>query len=138
MSVYFFLWNPKKNPESFVNYDEVQEDASAGVPYDTDWICPSTKPVPGDIAIMQRTGARNNGVFALGYVTRGSFEDENGVKCVELSLDSLLPLGQEIPREEIVRRAKYAKNWCPMASGNVVPRPIARAIDALWEERSPS
>jgi hypothetical protein len=138
MSVYFFLWNPKKDPDSFVDYDEVQRDALAGEPYLTDWICPSTRPEPGDLAILQRTGTKYNGVFATGIVTRGTFEDEDGVKRVELSLDSFLPLGQEIPREEIVRRAKYAKNWCPMASGNVVPGPLVRAIDALWEERSES
>jgi hypothetical protein len=138
MSVYFFLWNPKKDPESFTDFDEIQEAAAAGVSYDTGWICPSTQPEPGDLAIMQRTGPENNGVFAMGYVKRGSFEDENGIKCVELSLDTFLPLGQEITREEIIRQAKYAKNWCPMSSGNVVPGPIVRAIDALWEKRSPS
>ena len=46
MSVYFFLWNPKINPESFVDFDAVQEDAEGGVPYETDWICPSMKPEP--------------------------------------------------------------------------------------------
>lgn len=132
MSVYFFLWNPKKDSDSFEEFDEVQQ---SGQSYDTFWICPSTRPKPGDIAIMQRTGSKNNGVFAKGTVTAGTSEGEDAKKRVELSLDSFLPIGQEIPREEILKRAKYTKNWCPMSSGNVVPEPIVRAIDAIWKER---
>lgn len=135
MSVYFFLWNPEKDPDSFVNYTKVQRAALGGKPYATNWICPSTRPKPGDTAIMQRTGRKNNGVFATGIVTVGTYEDEDGVRCVELSLDSFLPLGKEIPRDEIVGRAKYTENWCPMSSGNEVPGPLVRAIDELWGER---
>jgi hypothetical protein len=136
MGVYLFLWNPDKDDGSFVDYEQIQEAAAVGQPYCTDWICPSTRPEPGDLAIMQRTGPRNNGVFALGCVTKGTFEDANGVRCVGLSFDTFLPLGQEISRQEILDRANHLKPWSPMASGNTVPGPIVRAIDSLWEERS--
>lgn len=135
MSVYFFLWNPEMDPDSFVNFAKVQRDARGGKPYLTDWICPSTRPQPGDTAIMQRTGRKNNGVFATGIVTVGTHEHENGVRCVGLSLDKFLPVGKEIPRAEIIARAKHTGNWCPMSSGNEVPGTLVRAIDELWQER---
>ncbi|QDU21708.1 Serine/threonine-protein kinase StkP [Urbifossiella limnaea] len=133
-TVYFFLWNPKLDPNSFADYDEVQRNALLGQPYSSQWICPSTRPRPGDVAIMQRTGNAHNGVFAKGIVTSEPFDDD-GTRVVELSLDSFLPIGKEIPREEIVREAKFTKNWAPMSSGNVVPEPITQAILSLWGNR---
>ncbi len=136
MSVYFFVWNPEKDQDSFEDFDDVQQAAVRGQPYLTDWICRSTRPQPGDIAIMQRTGSKDNGVFAKGIVEMGTYVEDDGKKHVKLSLTSFLPIGQEIPRKEIRRRAKYTKNWCPMSSGEVAPEQIVRAIDAIWEERT--
>jgi predicted Abi (CAAX) family protease len=76
MNVYLFLWNPKKDTGSFRNYDKVQSNARAGKPYSAQWICPSTRPRPGDIAIVQRTGNRNNGMFAKGTVVSTPYHSE--------------------------------------------------------------
>jgi hypothetical protein len=58
------------------------------------------------VAILQRTGPTNNGVFARGVVTREAFVRDNGDQVVELKLDSFLPIGREIPRSEIIAAAK--------------------------------
>jgi predicted HNH restriction endonuclease len=87
------------------------------------------------VAILQRTGSKDNGVFARGIVTSEPYEDHRGIRVAALKLDSFLPIGKEIPREEIVRIASYQKNWMPMASGNVVPDPIYQAIQTLWRKR---
>lgn len=133
MPAYLFLWNPKADPSSFKDYERVCAAAAAGRPYESRWICPSTRPAEGDIAFMQRTGPHNNGVFARGAVTRGSHTDR-GTRVVRLRLDAFLPLGREIPRSAIVARAKYAAPWMPMASGNVVPDQLHQAILDLWEQ----
>lgn len=111
-------------------------DAEAGRAYVTRWICPSMQPRPGDVAILQRTGSKNNGIFATGIVTSEPFESDDGFRVVGLRLDSLLPLGEEIPREEIVATANYQRPWTPMASGNVVPEPLHEAIQTLWIKRT--
>ncbi len=113
-------------------------DAEAGRAYVTRWICPSRQPRPGDVAILQRTGSRDNGVFAKGMVTSEPFENDNGIRVVSLRLDSFLPVGEEIPREEIVATANYQRPWMPMASGNVVPEPLHEAIQTLWIKRTSS
>ena len=137
MIPYFFLWNPKKDPDSFQDYERIQREAVAGRPYVTGWFCPSKRPRPGDVAILQRTGSKANGVFAMGTVTRGPY-DARGRQAVRLKLDSFLPIGKEISREEIVRTGNYQKKWMPMASGNVVPDPIYQAIQRLWNQRTPA
>lgn len=138
MTPYLFLWNPKMDPDSFVEYEKVQSNAKNGIPYQSTWICPSKQPQPNDIAIVQRTGSKNNGIFAKGTVTYGQYEDEDGTRIIEFELDSFLPLGKEIPRKEIVEHAGYEKNWQPMASGNIIPEPLYNAILELWENRDPN
>lgn len=137
MAAYLFLWSPKKDPDSFTNYAEVQRHAASGRGYTARWICPSTKPRAGDIAIVQRTGKKQNGVFATGVVTRGPYDSTDGNRVVGLKLDSFLPLGSEISRTEIVLLADYKKNWAPQASGNAVPDQIFHAIRSLWAARAP-
>ncbi len=132
---YLFLWNPKKDSESFEDYDQVLRNAASGKSYTTRWICPSIKPKNGDLAIVQRTGTTNNGVFAKGHVTHAPFDD-SGTRVVGLKLDSFLPIGSEISRMEIVKAANYKKNWTPMASGNIIPDQLLDAIQSLWAARS--
>lgn len=138
MNFYFFLWNPEKDTDSFADYDKIQSNARAGLPYSVQWICPAKSPQYGDVAIVQRTGNKNNGVFAKGSVAGSSYLDENNIRRIGLKLDSFLPIGKEISREEIVAEANYRnrKKWMPMASGNIVPEQLTQAILSLWDERS--
>lgn len=138
MVPYLFLWNPKKDSKSFTNYERVQQEARAGRSYTSRWICPSKQPRPGDIAFVQRTGSVNNGIFAKGIVTAEPFENDEGTRVVALRLDLFLPIGQEIPREEIVAFAEYKARWSPMASGNVINESIYSAIQTIWASRSTS
>jgi len=132
MPSYLFLWNPKKDADAFSDYDQVQAMAKAGKPYVTPWICPSLQPQPGDIAFMQRTGPKNNGIFARGVVTRAAYEREDGKRGVSLSLDAFLPIGREIPLASIIAHAQWRSPWMPMSSGNVIRATIVRSIEALW------
>lgn len=138
MTPYFFLWNPKRDSESFQDYERVRGNADAGRPYVTRWICPSKQPRPGDIAILQRTGSKDNGVFAKGVVTSNPYENDDGVRVVDLKFESFLPVGKEIPREEIIATARFKKPWMPFASGNVVPEPLYQAIQTIWSNRTAS
>jgi hypothetical protein len=132
MSFYLFLWNPTKDTRSFRDYDQVVANAASGKPYVTRWICPSRRPRPGDIAYMQRTGPKNNGVFARGVVTQGAHLGHDGTQVVGLSLNEFLPVGSELSRARIIAHADYDAPWTPMASGNVIPEQIRTAIEALW------
>ena len=133
---YLFLWNPKKDSGSFSDYERVLREAGAGHAYVTRWICPSKQPRPGDVAILQRTGSKDNGVFAKGFVTGEPFEGDDGIRVVMLKFDSFLPVGREIPREEIIATAKHEGTWSPMASGNIIPEPIHQAIQTIWGMRT--
>lgn len=135
MTAYLFLWNPKKDPQSFRDYERVCADAKAGRPYETRWICRSKQPQLGDTAYLQRTGDKNSGVFAKGVVTRGRFKYRD-TQVVRLRLDMFLPLGSEIPKTDIVADSGYERNWMPMASGNRIPEPLLRAIETLWGKRA--
>lgn len=135
MPAYLFLWNPRQDNASFRDFDQVCADAATGLPYETSWTCPSRNPQPGDIALLQRTGREHNGVFAIGVITRGAYE-QRGVQVVGLRLDSFLPLGEELSRADIVATARYERPWMPMASGNIVPEPLLEAILKLWKRPS--
>jgi hypothetical protein len=132
MPAYLFLWNPTKDVHSFRNFAQVLASAKAGEPYLTRWICPSRRPQPGDVAYLQRTGPKNNGLFARGVVKKEAYIGDDGTQVVDLRLDCFLPIGAQIPRAEIVARANHSGNWMPMASGNVIPDPIEAAIETLW------
>jgi hypothetical protein len=134
VDTYLFLWNPSRDVNSFRKFDTIQANADSGTAYATKWVCPSKKPQPGDIALMQRTGRTNNGIFARGSVTKGAFESTDGKQFVKLRLDSFLPLGLEISRKSAMTRAGYQNIWGPQASGSLVPPEIAIALDALWKE----
>lgn len=136
MKAYLFLWNPKKDPGSFKNYQTVLKDVKRGRSYKTTWVCRSKQPQPGDVAYLQRTGKKDNGIFAKGTVTRSRYQRSDGVNAVNLEIDSLLPLGFEISRREVHATAKHGKVWMPMASGDVLPVPIHRAVDAIWRTRT--
>ncbi len=136
LNAYFFVWNPQKDPESFSKFEKIIADSKLGKPYRRRWICPSRQPQPGDQAFLQRTGPKDNGVFAKGTVTSAQYMRNDGVLAVDLSLTSLLRIGFEIPRDDIKERAKIGYNWAPMASGNVIPSEILAAIEELWAERS--
>ena len=132
MSSYLFLWNPKKDTYSFADYDRILADAAEGKPYSKNWICPSKQPCPGDIAYVQRTGPKHNGIFAKGVVTTEAHWSKDGIQVVGLRLEQFLPIGLEIPRSAITDLADYHKNWCPMSSGNIIPDLIEGAIICLW------
>lgn len=133
MSAYLFLWNPSTDPEAFKDYAAVCAKAARGQAYETFWRCPSLQPQPGDAAFMQRTGPRDNGLFAVGTVTKATHFNSRGHRGVRLKLSAFLPIGSEIPREDIVKRARWRKPWRPMASGTVILDPLLRAINALWK-----
>lgn len=132
MSSYLFLWNPTKDTHSFRNFDEIVTSAANGTPYVTKWICPSRRPQLGDIAYVQRTGPKHNGVFARGVVTQSAHSDDHGTQIVRLSLSEFLPIGSELSRNQIIAHSDYDATWSPMASGNVIPELILSAIEELW------
>jgi len=133
MNAYLFLWNPARDDQSFHDYDQVQSDAHAGKPYLTGWICPSTKPQPGDLAFLQRTGKENNGIFARGIVTSNPIKNDEGRRVVRLKLESFLPLNSEIKREALVAQSQYQYAWGPQASGTIIPPDLVNAITELWQ-----
>lgn len=131
MQSYLFLWNPTKDTHSFDDYDQVVADATAGKPYSTKWICRSRRPLPGDVAYMQRTGPKDNGIFARGVVTHGAHLGDDA-QVVGLSLVEFMPVGGEIPRTQIIALADCEAPWSPMASGDAIPEQILAAIKELW------
>jgi hypothetical protein len=135
---YLFFWNPSQDPESFCDYDQVRSDAQTGKVYKTRWKCPSKKPLPGEIAFMQRTGNKGNGIFARGVVVSKVYDDENGVRVVDLQLDSFLPLELTIPRDTVVAQAEYHDSWQRQSSGTVIPPDLVNALELLWHSNSNS
>ena len=133
MNAYLFLWNPARDDQSFHDFDQVQSDAHAGKPYLTRWICPSTKPQPGDLAFVQRTGKENNGIFARGIVTSNPVKNDEGRRVVQLKLESFLPLNSEIKREALLAQSEYQYAWGPQASGTIIPPDLVNAITELWQ-----
>ena len=132
MNAYLFLWNPARDQKSFRNYAKVQSDARAGKAYVTGWICPSTKPQPGDIAFVQRTGRLNNGIFARGTVTSNPAKDGSGTRVVDLSLDSFLPLDSEISRDALLGESQFQAAWGPQASGTTIPPDLVDTLVGFW------
>lgn len=135
MSAYFFVWNPEQDDVSFRGFDRVVARCLAGKPYIRNWICRSKRPCQGDQFYLQRTGRYDNGVFARGTIRAERFETDDGERVVTLEISSILPLGLEIPRDEITGKARFAVHWAPYASGDVIPDEILRSIDSLWATR---
>ena len=111
MAAYIFLWNPKTDPDSFENYERVLAEAAAARPYETRWICPSTRPRKGDIAFMQRTGPKNNGVFAslrsLGRLARPRNAGEEVVVVRELQNTQILDVLRAVLRRIVRSQAEH-------------------------------
>jgi 5-methylcytosine-specific restriction protein A len=133
MAAYLFLWKPTTDRASFTNYEELVRATSSEQPYDTPWICPSTNPKPGDDAYMKRTGTKNNGLFARGSVTHGPYaRTSDGLQCVKLSLESMLPLGKEVTGSALMSAPLNATYWNPQASGTRIKPESAKALERLW------
>ena len=133
---YLFLWNPAQDTESFQHFDQVQQDAAAGKPYLERWICRSNRPRPGDIAIIQRTGRSNNGVFGRGTIVSECEPDDDGTPRISIELDQFLPLGSELSRSRLIEQCGYASAWAPQATGTLIPDEIVQAISFLWQRPS--
>lgn len=140
MKAFIFLWNPEIDSNSFINYKKVLEDSINGSSYVTEWICRSTKPKPGDTAILKRSGKINNGIFARGTVTKSMYLNDDGRKLVTLKIDEFLPHGMEIPLKEVKQIANWDKPWNPASSGETIRDPLFVAIEKLWplNSKSPS
>lgn len=134
MTAYLFLWNPKIDPASFEDYEELAEYTSLERPYNTRWICPSKRPRPGDLAYVKRTGPRNNGLFARGTVVgKPNRDNRDGIQCVKLSLNSLLPLGQEVGAQVLKRPPLSATFWNTQGSGMLIRPESEQELDRLWQ-----
>lgn len=133
MTAYLLLWNPVVDPESFTNYEELVRVTSSEHPYKTPWICPSTRPRPGDQAYMKRTGPKNNGLFARGRVVGSPYKrGSDGLRCVKLSLESILPLGKEIAGPVLQIPPLSATFWNSQASGVLIKPESIQELDRLW------
>lgn len=133
MAAYLFLWNPARDTDSFKSYEKLVRETSSKRPYPTRWICPSTRPGPGDDAYMKRTGTKNNGMFAKGRVTRGPYaRPSDGLQCVDLSIESFLPLGEEITGPDFMSPPLNATYWNPQASGTRIKPESADALEDRW------
>ncbi len=132
MASYLFLWNPAIDPGSFTSYEKLVQTTSPKLPYKTPWICPSKQPKPGDQAYIKRTGRKNNGLFAKGLVIAGPYaRKSDGRQCVKLSLESMLPLGNEIAGTVLQTPPLDSTFWNSQASGIRIKPESAQELERL-------
>jgi len=131
MQAYLFLWNPSVDPDSFIDYEVLTQEINTISPYETNWICPSTRPRPGDRVYMKRTGVKNNGLFARGWVVSMPFESD-GIRSVQLRIESILPLGNEINKSVLDEPVLNATHWTPQASGTTIKPESAELLERIW------
>jgi 5-methylcytosine-specific restriction enzyme A len=140
MATYILTWNPEKWTWSPEDYAEEVSVTRRGKLFPTGWSCGNTKSiVSGDRVFLFRQHTQR-GIISSGYATSDVYEGERWNPSlkrkkalrVDYKSDTLLPVEQRLPVEELVT-ADLGVPWNNlMASGVSVPDEDARRLEKLW------
>jgi 5-methylcytosine-specific restriction endonuclease McrA len=134
---FLLTWNPAK----FKDWDDAHltkcaQRSSLGKSTAFRWSCAnSTKPARGDRAFLMKLGTRGRGVFASGWITRGSYlapsNDDFGPRKVDVDWDAFVdPRVPESLLDPTV--LKGAQQWTPQNSGAEIASTVRPGLEALW------
>jgi 5-methylcytosine-specific restriction protein A len=138
VAAYLFTWNPAKflweenYPGELARF---ARDSRKGQSIQLLWSCAnSTLPQKGDRAFLIKLGKQGRGIFASGWLTRGSHlrpESDFGPRGVDIECDVFLnPSGDALLDPSIIG----GQNWTPQNSGMTVRPEAHRALESLWAE----
>ncbi|MCD4726593.1 MAG: HNH endonuclease [Pirellulales bacterium] len=143
MQTYIITWNPKRWKQwTEKEYNNEVAATKKGRLFPSRWSCGNTKRiVPGDRLFLLRQVAER-GIIGSGYATSKVFEDEHWDSSrkdeialyVDYQSDTLLPVHERLPIEQL-EAADLGVHWNYMpASGISVPEKSALQLERLWKE----
>ena len=141
MPTYILTWNPQRWTWPEDEYAEQVIATKKGKLFSTGWSCGKTKCiVPGDRVFLLRQNT-NRGIIGSGYATSDVYEDKRWnpsqkgkmALYVDYQSDTLLPVEQRLPIEQL-EKAGLGVHWNNiMASGISVHEESSPHLERLWE-----
>ncbi len=142
MATYILTWNPKKWAWPEESYEKEVAATKKGRLLASRWSCGRTKSIlPGDRVFLLRQHTQR-GIIGSGYATSKVFEDEHWdpsgksrtALYVEYQSDTLLPVDQRLPMDQL-EVANLGVHWNNlMASGISVAEEQSLRLQRLWEQ----
>jgi len=134
-SAYLLTWNPAKFDWADKYINKWVKQSASGTTFSFEWSCSnSKKPACGDRAFLTKVGGMGRGVFAAGWITRGSYPGEAGAtfgpRKVDVDWDLFLD-----PRDSaclLDPTSLSGQIWTPENSGNTIKPEIADDLELLW------
>lgn len=134
MGAYLLTWNPKKYLWDRADRATLIERSRAGIAAESRWSCSrSGKPQRGDRAFLMMLGSERRGIFASGWLTRGSHKAPEGAfgpQSVEVQWDVFLD--PEIDQNRLDPSEIGNQHWTPENSGAEIKQEAHRALELMW------
>jgi 5-methylcytosine-specific restriction enzyme A len=136
VSAYLLTWNPAKFPWRPKEIVALAKQSSSGTPCEFEWSCSRSKKLTrGDRAFLTKLGKEGRGIFASGWITRGSYPVERdsdfGPEYVDVERDVFLDprLDESLLDPTILPGNQH---WTPESSGISIRPEIRDALELLW------
>lgn len=138
MRAYLLTWNPNKfdwaEAEPLAPPSRLAEQSLRGKKIELYWSCArSHQPKRDDRIFLTKLGKHGRGVFASGWITRGSHASEDpkyGPQSVDVDCDVFLDPGH--PKNLMDPTAISGQVWTPQSSGIEI-RPAAHLqLETMW------
>lgn len=136
MSAYLLTWNPAKYDWATTEITNYAKQSASGVGPTFHWSCShSKKPARGDRVFLMKLGKHGRGIFASGWMTRGSYpaarEADFGPQRVDVEWDVFLD-----PRLDASRLDPTVltgeQHWTPEMSGTSIKPKVRDGLEMLW------
>jgi 5-methylcytosine-specific restriction enzyme A len=144
MKTYLLAWKPIRS--EWDDLPEISRNVKEGKGKPICWSCGKSKrPQKGDRIFLIKLGKKPKGIFASGYIVRGSYEDTHWdyekarsgqiSNFVKVQLDTLLnPEVENILSRELLDEPPLSEMyWDTQMSGVQIPDNVAKELEILWE-----
>lgn len=141
MAAFLLVWNPVKWP--WPELPEMAQRVAIGEPVRDTWGCGVSRSLQaGDRVFVSRVAQAPKGLFASGFVTRGSYEvpapdTRRGYRLrVELVYDWLMAEGVTLDLSALVVHPFSTQVWTPQSSGIAIKPMVEGPLEKLWRQRT--
>lgn len=136
MNAYLLTWNPAKYNFSNEGITDLAKRSRSGKTSQFDWSCANSKSIArGDRVFLIKLGKQGRGIFASGWVTRGSYpappDSGFGPQYIDGEWDAFLD--PRIPASLLDPTGlPGTQHWTPENSGTTINPVSHRSLEQAW------